>query len=222
MLKILGLLTALVMVVATIGVGTWAYFSDIAQLTDNTITAGTLYMKINNDTAMQEDGTYDAVLELEDLIPGEETDYEEIVVENAGTMAGDLYFRISSIVDSGGTPAFPPGLPKASNRAEYVAEAAIYFAEHGEEGWAAVDDISTQIKLLVTDGDDVAIEDLDGEKLSVLGSGTWFLLVEGLESEGTFTIKIAGELDEEAGNEYQGDKSTFTIEFKIVQEGQTP
>ncbi len=217
MLKILGLLTALVMVVATIGVGTWAYFSDVAQLTDNTITAGTLYMKIDSDTNLQEDGTYDAVLEVGPLYPGQTSSFTSILVENAGTMSGDLYARIGSVVDSGGTPAFPPGDPKASNRAEYLAEKAL-----GGGTWAAVDDISTKIELFVTDGDDAAISGLDSEILDDLNDGAWVLLEEGIASAGTFTLKVAGKLPTTTDNEYQGDVSTFTIEFKIVQEGQTP
>jgi predicted ribosomally synthesized peptide with SipW-like signal peptide len=43
MKKILGLVVALVAVVAMLGTGTWAYFNDVLAVEDNTITAGSLY-----------------------------------------------------------------------------------------------------------------------------------------------------------------------------------
>ncbi len=56
MKKILGLTIAALLVMALVGGGTWAYFSDTEQSTANVLTAGTLDLKLTDDNETDQDG----------------------------------------------------------------------------------------------------------------------------------------------------------------------
>jgi len=95
MKKITFMAVGILLVIAMVGAGTWAYFSDTETSTGNTFTAGTIVLALdgqdNNEVAY--DTTY---FNVGNMAPGDiETAYIEI--DNSGTL--DLLFRV--YLDSG-------------------------------------------------------------------------------------------------------------------------
>jgi len=99
MKKILVLSVALVAVIAMMGVGTWAYFNDVATVEDNTITAGTLELDVNNGSGgspvaisiggTRTDGNGTG------LQPGDiDTQESDWTIENTGSLDGILAIKI--------------------------------------------------------------------------------------------------------------------------------
>ncbi len=86
MKKILGLTVAALLVMALVGGGTWAYFSDVETSSANILSAGTLDLNINGDNVNVN------MLTLSDLKPGDTDAGSPGTVElrNVGSITGDL------------------------------------------------------------------------------------------------------------------------------------
>lgn len=86
MKKILGLTIAALLVMALVGGGTWAYFSDVETSDTNIFSAGTLDLNIDGDNINVN------MLTLSDLKPGDTDGGSPGTVElrNIGTITGDL------------------------------------------------------------------------------------------------------------------------------------
>jgi len=191
---------------ALIGGGVYAYFSDVETSAGNTFTAGTLDLQVDGENPW----TSTAITSSSGMEPGVAAIPVDITCENAGSLTGDLYMRITGVTDTGET----------INEPECVAEGGTWTSPSGPcAGNTAVDDISTQITFSCeVDGSPVA--GLDGVLLSAL-PGTWTLIQDDL-SAATITLCLGGTLSSSTTNEYQGDRSTFTIELYLAQDGQTP
>jgi len=99
MLKILGLLSALLIVIATMGVGTWAYFNDVETATGNTIIAGKLNLKVGGT-----DGTVTPFdLTATKQKPGRSGTAATWALENMGDLDGTLAITISPITNNENT-----------------------------------------------------------------------------------------------------------------------
>lgn len=190
---------------ALIGGGIYAYFSDTESSAGNTFTAGTLDLQVDGENPW----TSTAVT-ISDMEPGLAATPVDITCENAGNLPGDLYMRITSVTDTGQT----------INEPECVAEGGSWTSPSGPcNGNTPVDDISTQITFSCQ-VDSSPIAGLDSVLLSAL-PGTWTLIKDDLSAT-SITLSIGGTLSSSATNEYQGDRSTFTIELYLAQDGQTP
>ncbi len=107
MKKILGLALAAVLVMAMVGGGTWAYFSDTETSSDNLITAGTLDLKIGA-TGAEADVNYTILSAgISNATPGDaEDDYASI--KYSGTVTDNyLGVEIDAITHGGGTLTEP-------------------------------------------------------------------------------------------------------------------
>lgn len=190
---------------ALIGGGVYAYFSDTETSAGNTFTAGTLDLQVDGENPW----TSTAVT-ISDMEPGVAATPVDITCENTGSLTGDLYMRITGVADSGQT----------INEPECVAEGGSWTSPSGPcNGNTPVDDISTQITFSCQ-VDSSPIAGLNGVLLSGL-PGTWTLIKDDLSAT-SITLSIGGTLSSSAANEYQGDRSTFTIELYLAQDGQTP
>jgi predicted ribosomally synthesized peptide with SipW-like signal peptide len=205
MKKILVSLMTIALVSALIGGGIYAYFSDVETSTGNTFTAGTLDLQVDSENPW----TSTAVT-VSDMEPGVAAADVDLTCENVGTLTGDLYMKITSVTDTGNT----------INEPECAAEGGTWTSPSGPcTGNTPVDDISTQITLNC-EVDATPVTGLDNVLLSAV-PGTWTLIKDDLSAT-SITLSIGGTLDANAGNEYQGDRSTFTIELYLAQDGQTP
>jgi len=86
MKKILGLTVAALLVMALVGGGTWAYFSDVETSSANILSAGTLDLNIDGDNVNVN------MLTLSDIKPGDTDGGSPGTVElkNVGSITGDL------------------------------------------------------------------------------------------------------------------------------------
>ena len=204
--KILFSLMTIALVGALVGVGVHAYFSDIETSTGNTFTAGTLDLEVDSENPWTSTGVTASNME-----PGVAATDVDLTCENVGTITGDLYMRITSVTDSGNT----------INEPECAAEGGTWTSPSGPcTGNTPVDDISTQITLNC-EVDASPVTGLDNVLLNAV-PGTWTLIQDDIAGSGTITLSIGGTLSSSAANEYQGDRSTFTIELYLAQDGQTP
>ena len=104
MKKILGLTIAALLVMALVGGGTWAYFSDVETVSANLFSAGTLDLQLN-DTDVPVTATWggttirpdpDAIeVNVDDTSEG----YGNIKVTNIGDVAGFLDLNTVAVVD---------------------------------------------------------------------------------------------------------------------------
>jgi len=107
MKKILGLAIAAMLIMATVGFGTWSYFSDQESSDDNQITAGTLDMKINNA-----DDPYTILTGLTNKGPGD-TGSNYAPLKNAGSLPGKFSLATGAVTNTGavvGTGEFADGV----------------------------------------------------------------------------------------------------------------
>ena len=194
MKKILGLTVVALMVMGLVGGGTWAYFSDVETSTGNTFGAGTLDLEVDSENPWAS-----APISISNIAPGATSATTNITATNIGSLAGDLYVRISNYTDAGGDTSEP----------EQVKEAEI----------GQTDNISTQLVLSVT-GPGGAVTNIDGLTIAS-ANGTWSDKIADLAAtNGTADIEISATCNSSATNEYQGDNCTFTIELFLQQDGQ--
>lgn len=86
MKKILGLAVAAMLVMAMVGTGTWAFFSDSETSTGNILSAGTMDLTINNANANV------VMFTLSDMVPGDTIEGSPVTItlKNIGSITGDL------------------------------------------------------------------------------------------------------------------------------------
>lgn len=93
MKKIFVLLLTIALVVIMVGAAFTAAFSDVEQSSDNTLTAGTLDLKINN----KDDATAAIEhMEFANLKPGDKRT-QCWNVKNAGSIAGQIWFEVAGV-----------------------------------------------------------------------------------------------------------------------------
>jgi spore coat-associated protein N len=84
--KIVFMVISALIVLATIGVGTWAYFSDTQASTGNVFTAGTLDLGLANAASGTQTGDTTATFNSTSMKPGD-------------TVTGDLYINNNGTID---------------------------------------------------------------------------------------------------------------------------
>ncbi|MFC2020628.1 TasA family protein [Chloroflexota bacterium] len=211
MKKILGLTIVALIVMGLVGGGTWAYFSDTETSSGNTFGAGTLDLKVQTENPL-----VSTLISLGNMYPGQTTSNVTIAVENVGTLPGDLYMRITGVTDSGGTSLGPNG---TSSEPEYVAESGTFIAGVAQNDNTPNNSISANLTAGVAWSGITAVTNLDGVTLAS-ANNTWSGNFINLAASGSDTIEFNAVLNSLTGNEYQGDNTTFAIEFYLAQDGQ--
>lgn len=207
--KILFSIMAIALAGGLVGAGVFAYFSDTESSTGNTFTAGTLDLEVDSENPWTSTPVNVTCME-----PGAAASPVNITCENVGSLTGDLYMKITNVVDTGGVETYACGTPisgDVTSEPECAAEIAAA---------ARVDNVSTNITLSC-EVDSSAVSGIDGVHLSAVPT-SWTLIKDNLAENGSITLSLGGSLDSGAGNEYQGDKSTFDIELYLAQDGQSP
>jgi predicted ribosomally synthesized peptide with SipW-like signal peptide len=97
MLKIIGLLTALVIIIATLSVGTFAYFNDVTTVTGNTISAGTLTLQVDDGTPV--------AISLSNMVPTNGGTAATWAIEAGGSVNGTLGINVGAITNNENTRA---------------------------------------------------------------------------------------------------------------------
>ncbi len=206
MRKILGLTVAALLVMGLVGGGTWAYFSDVETVANNTFAAGTLNLKVGSADPVTENFT------VTDAVPNQSGSYDWLL-KNDGSVAGSLDITFTNIVD-------------AENSVNEPEEAAA-----GENGTVAVPgtdgELAENLFLLIyidednsdnnTGGDTVIHNDyikggsanLTGEMLSN------YAMAANYGSGGDKAFRIEWSIAAAVDNEIQSDSAGFDIEFEL-------
>ncbi len=168
----------------------YAYFNDTETSPNNSFTAGTLDLKINNA-----DDPVPATFTATNLAPGSHGD-AKMTVSNAGTIGGTLTGKISAVTNSGGSNPEPE---KASG------------ADNGELGAAMT------ITIYVDANNNGQYD--TGEALYYKGnpavSGSWNM--GALAPGGSIEVSVYYDIPTTVGNEIMGDSCTFSIEYTLTQ-----
>jgi predicted ribosomally synthesized peptide with SipW-like signal peptide len=90
MKKILGLSVAAMMIMALVGGGTWAFFSDPEAIVDNVFTAGTIDLHVDGDMSWTD------TIGWTNVAPGTT---DTLAFENAGTINGILTFSTTGMAN---------------------------------------------------------------------------------------------------------------------------
>ena len=103
--KILASIFMVSMLAFAMGWGTYSYFSDTETSSGNTFSAGTLDLKVDG-----KDDPLGAYFSVSDVKPGD-SGSKDIVLSNAGTLAGKAYIHFKNVVDDKGETPEPEILP---------------------------------------------------------------------------------------------------------------
>jgi len=198
MRKILIALLGVLLVAALAGAGTFAYFSDTETSTGNTFTAGTLDLKVDD-----KDHPNVFAVNIEPMKPGD-TDGNTWNVTNSGSIPGDLKLTVSSITDAENSN------PESETNTE----------DPGDLSGALM-------VILYVDADNSNSFTTGDTELYGNGSGGKALLSgmpgnydpgdPGTKGGNPVRIRLDWELPASTGNEVQGDKASFNIEFRLNQ-----
>ncbi len=238
MKKILGLTIAALLVMALVGGGTWAYFSDPETSTANILGAGTLDLTLAGGTQSIDSvtGTWTSP---SSWAPGGATATGTLTLDNVGTIDMTTITLTVSNSDDGGANMSP--YTDASSEPEYMAESGTYTGGTPNDDNTPIDDVSTMIDITILtyngvdlidqavagtfddatlQAADVAGNDDDIIQLGELATvSNWNLIAAAglteLAGDGvgvtTHALVMTIQLNTGADNEYQGDVSTMTM-----------
>jgi len=204
MKKILGMGTLMIVLLATVGGGTWAWFQDTETSADNSLTAGTLDLNVNGGN------TAAATFTLANLAPGDNgTAYGALA--NVGSLEGELDMSLTNVVNVGGSgdTEFEDG---SGNLGAYVYTA--FFIDVDQSG-----DWNTG---------DVGLDHLGNtysypsgpyyDKLTWYGGENWEAVLT-MAAGATDDLAMMWKIAPGVGNEIQGDSITFDLGFVLEQAG---
>ncbi len=197
MKKILGLGVAALLVMALVGGGTWAYFSDVETSTGNILTAGTLDLKTNDLDGVT--GT----LTLTNIAPGDSVGPATVTLKNSGSINATALDVAVSYVESDGTkPTELVGNLSANATAQgFLVNT---FKYNGVALLTAADDTNSNG---VLDMQDVAAP-ANASKLTGLS---------GLDPAQTKDFEIEVTLDPTADNTFQAEGIDISFTFTLLQ-----
>jgi predicted ribosomally synthesized peptide with SipW-like signal peptide len=190
MKKILGLTIVFMLLIGMSAIGTWAYFSDIETIQNNTFAAGTLDLKTGDS-----DGVSQTLLAT-NMAPGDTVGPETIILNNAGSVAGSTMDLSFSYVenDNGTNPT-----NMTANQTAAMLEV------------TTLDYNSSSILGTVSDSQPngyIDIEDLYNADLS--GQS-------GIADSANKVFGIEVKLRDNTGNDFQEDGVTITMTFTLNQ-----
>lgn len=186
MRKIFGLTIVAVLVMAMVGGGTWAYFSDTETSTSNSMVAGTLDIGLSNTTNTSSTGSVSGTFSASAWAPGG-TNSGTLYINNDGTMAvtsTNVTFTYSAVVN--GTPA---GVTLGAGDTELLDKMIIATTVT----WNSVTDATLEGKTL--------------EELAALGSYD----LGGIPAGTEYPLDITWTFSSTATNGCQGDSVDVTI-----------
>jgi len=202
MKKILGLTVATLLVIAMVGGGTWAYFSDTETSASNSLTAGTLDLNIDSgDTAV-------TTFAVTNVVPGDSGNGSNTLA-NVGDLNGELDIQFSTITN---TPGAGGGeYEGGSGELGANAEIAVYIDVDQSGDWSSGD--------IGLKSDDTTYSHptvLDYDALDNYDSAIW----DEVETMATSTADdfiVMWRVPTSAGNDIQGDSVSFDVTFTLEQ-----
>ncbi|MFC1965527.1 TasA family protein [Chloroflexota bacterium] len=191
MKRILGLTIAFMLLIGMVGIGTWAYFSDVETSTGNVFTAGTLDLKTDDV-----DGVSQTLLAV-NLEPGGVVGPETIILKNTGSLGGSTLDLSFTYAESDSSP----------NPADISADATAAFIEVTALNYDGFNLLSSNVTDNNTNGYK-DVEDLKNADLSGLG---------GISASSSKEFDIAVLLRSDADKALQSDGIDITMTFILNQ-----
>jgi predicted ribosomally synthesized peptide with SipW-like signal peptide len=179
------------LVVMMLGVGSWAVFND-TETAPGVVGAGRLDLEINQSGAVN--------VEILDLKPSEWHYAGPFILHNAGNNPGVLDLHFTNVEDGQGESTEPEEEAEGGNPIFDISN------------WIDVDYLilDTPSEVCPTSGGTVLgkLADIESQTID---------LGEVIEPSHLVHICLSFHLQREAGNEYQGDVTTFDVEFTLHQ-----
>jgi len=195
--KIIGLLSAVALVMAMVGGGTWAYFADTETSADNSLASGTLDLTIDG-------GNVVVTTFSESTVGAGDSGSGSSVLANVGSLGGCLSLEFSAITNTGGVSG---EYSDGSGDLGAVAELAVYLD---------VDQNS------VFDNSDIGLKHdgntysppatLDYATINSYDSDAWADVMSLAAGAGADFVAL-WQVPATAGNEIQGDSVSFDVTF---------
>ena len=219
MKKIIGLAVAALIIMATVGFGTWSYFSDTETSTNNAVAAGTLTLSVN--------GAYSNVTMLSGLTnkaPGD-SGSAYVTLVNTGSLPGKFGLQTSTVTNTQNS-----GIPK-------YGISGLGATALGTEALLAVW-VDTNANGLLDNGEywlksDGTIQTwAGGNSTTVADSGstatlyatynsyaslTWANIIANMTASQTIRFYLSWILPTTAGNEIQGASTSVSLTFTLNQ-----
>ena len=200
MKKILIGLIAIILILALVGTGVWAYFQDTETSTGNAFQAGILDLKIRDQPGPWQDGV-SGNWTMSNMAPGDETFGKvKLHIDSASIPADHLEITCDYTVSGS---LIPPGFPDEMAKVMVITE--MEYSKGTQEL-----DLLVQVEDIDGDGD-ISLYDL---KYSQGGNGIDNLL----PPYGVWHFEMKIKFDENAGNEFQGKTLDLTVIFTLNQD----
>jgi len=211
-----------VAVIGVVGIAvvsaTTAYFNDTETVVNNTITAGTIDIEVNDENPWTQ------ALSIADLKPGE-TDYMNLRIENVGANPAEIYKRIYTILGTTGDESFDcdevggvssdPECRAAQvngnvdlNNLEDQILYDLYVEIYESEG--SYDEGDNPVWWQTIEAGDRLLSNVYPNEETYIDLGM-------LPVGGYMFVEQSYHFDGGAGNIYQGDELSFTMEVKAEQ-----
>lgn len=198
------MLVAVLMIGASLG--TYAWFTSSATSEDNTFTAGTLRIDVNE--SLEHNGVFN-ILEVNGLMPNQETEEFTINITNKGTSPLAMFRKFNY----GGHELL------AKNLIVTKFEVTDWSINYNNGGYGSVDILDTNYNKekwnAVGDDDELTISLYDLAK-APMEEGNGYNMI-GLTTDHYQEIKIQFKLRETAPNEVQGATATLMMDVKATQ-----
>jgi len=215
MKKIIGLSVAALLIIATVGFGTWAYFSDTEESQGNAVAAGTLDLTLTGGSGSP---NYSILTGLTNKAPGDSGSLYA-TIKNIGTLTGELDIATGAVTNTGGAGGsqYEDGVGNLGGEAQIVI-------------WIDADKSTS-----FTDNDIILPYNSSTPVVRTAGSpatiDAYYATVDSYASKswgGTAGVKTMDQNDEHyvyiswkvpttAGNNIQGDSFSFTVTFTLEQ-----
>ena len=190
MKRILGLTIAFMLLIGMVGIGTFAYFSDVETASGNQLSAGTLDLKTNDA-----DGVSQTLYAI-NMAPGDTVGPQTITLRNGGSVDGTTLDLSFSYVESDNSPN--PADMDANSTAAMIEVTTLNYG-----GASILGSVSDNNSNTYKDIEDLKNADLSGQS--------------GISASATKDFEIATLLRPETGNDYQADGISLTMTFILNQ-----
>jgi predicted ribosomally synthesized peptide with SipW-like signal peptide len=200
MKKILGLAIAALIIMATVGFGSWAYFNDTETSSNNQLAAGTLDLNINAGNT-----NYNIMTGLVNKQPGD-SGSAYATMKNVGSLAGTHDIQTSAVTNTGGSGGteFEDGVGNLGAVARIAP-----WLDLNENG---VFDVGSDIAL--ASAGTFTTAGLQYDVVNNFASKTWTSVLPTVSANQQWRFYLAWDIPTGAGNNIQGD--SYTLGFTLI------
>lgn len=216
-LTLMASVAIVLMVMASVGATTFAYFSDTETVSGNTFTTGTLDMQLSNDGSVWDDGVTATWTSPQHWLPGDEFTWT-LHIKNIGSVGSENIFIKPVDIDEGDglTPeSEPTGSP--NDLANYIFITDFTTTVTGPPDWTVnqIGWMSTSPYSPWSTEPPLTLAEFAATpyKFWIFGSPAYdpYILAAGGVNE--LQLTIAFKFDPDADNNYQGDTCSFSLKI---------